>query len=314
VEPSGYTDNDGRVIDFHGLRHTCGAWAAMGGASPKAIQTLMRDRLMLLIAATVLHGVLLAAATAQTGRQSQAAAASRPDRIYYEVIPLHGTFGCEIRADVVADVLRRSRGKSEFVILDIDSPGGFTAEAKKIAEVMQKHEDDFTFVALVRDGISAAIWPAFESDVILLVEGGVLGGALSYTQAASGTPEYDAKQNSIWAATIESAATENGWNGDVARAMIVPESHLYYWRSGDGVSHLSADPPKSGHAEQVDSSEELLTISSNRAQEWGFPPVVPADLEVEQLGDRLVPGATWKRRSRYGAPQPRDEIEVRLLM
>ena len=36
------TDHDGRVIDFHALRHTCGAWAASGGASPKAIQTLMR--------------------------------------------------------------------------------------------------------------------------------------------------------------------------------------------------------------------------------------------------------------------------------
>ncbi len=36
------TDHDGRVIDFHALRHTCGAWAAISGASPKAIQSLMR--------------------------------------------------------------------------------------------------------------------------------------------------------------------------------------------------------------------------------------------------------------------------------
>jgi integrase len=35
-------DHDGRTLDFHSLRHTCGAWAAMGGASPKAVQTLMR--------------------------------------------------------------------------------------------------------------------------------------------------------------------------------------------------------------------------------------------------------------------------------
>ena len=35
-------DRDGRILDFHALRHTCGAWAAIGGASPKAIQTLMR--------------------------------------------------------------------------------------------------------------------------------------------------------------------------------------------------------------------------------------------------------------------------------
>jgi hypothetical protein len=35
-------NHDGQVLDFHALRHTCGAWAAQGGASPKAIQTLMR--------------------------------------------------------------------------------------------------------------------------------------------------------------------------------------------------------------------------------------------------------------------------------
>jgi integrase len=35
-------DHDGRVLDFHALRHTCGAWAAMAGASHKALQTLMR--------------------------------------------------------------------------------------------------------------------------------------------------------------------------------------------------------------------------------------------------------------------------------
>ena len=36
------TDAEGRVLDFHALRHTCGAWAAIGGSSPKAIQSLMR--------------------------------------------------------------------------------------------------------------------------------------------------------------------------------------------------------------------------------------------------------------------------------
>lgn len=35
-------NHDGKVLDFHAMRHTCGAWAALGGASPKAIQTLMR--------------------------------------------------------------------------------------------------------------------------------------------------------------------------------------------------------------------------------------------------------------------------------
>ena len=35
-------NHEGEVFDFHSLRHTCGAWLAMAGAHPKAIQTVMR--------------------------------------------------------------------------------------------------------------------------------------------------------------------------------------------------------------------------------------------------------------------------------
>lgn len=48
-------DHDGRVLDFHALRHTTGAWAAMGGASPKAIQTLMRHATITLTLDTYGH-------------------------------------------------------------------------------------------------------------------------------------------------------------------------------------------------------------------------------------------------------------------
>jgi hypothetical protein len=35
-------NHDGERIDFHALRHTCGAWLAMAGEHPKVIQTVMR--------------------------------------------------------------------------------------------------------------------------------------------------------------------------------------------------------------------------------------------------------------------------------
>lgn len=46
---------DGQALDFHSLRHTCGAWAALGGASPKALQTLMRHSSILLTLGTYGH-------------------------------------------------------------------------------------------------------------------------------------------------------------------------------------------------------------------------------------------------------------------
>jgi hypothetical protein len=35
-------DHDGKLLDFHSLRHTCGAWLAMTGAHPKVVQQVMR--------------------------------------------------------------------------------------------------------------------------------------------------------------------------------------------------------------------------------------------------------------------------------
>ena len=48
-------DHDGRQLDFHALRHTTGAWAAIGGASPKAIQTLLRHSTITLTLDTYGH-------------------------------------------------------------------------------------------------------------------------------------------------------------------------------------------------------------------------------------------------------------------
>ena len=35
-------NHEGEALDFHALRHTCGAWLATAGSSPKAVQTVMR--------------------------------------------------------------------------------------------------------------------------------------------------------------------------------------------------------------------------------------------------------------------------------
>jgi integrase len=36
------TNHEGETLDFHCLRHTCGAWLAMTGVHPKVVQTVMR--------------------------------------------------------------------------------------------------------------------------------------------------------------------------------------------------------------------------------------------------------------------------------
>ena len=48
-------NHDGQILDFHSLRHTCGAWLAMSGANPKDVQTVMRHSTITLTMDTYGH-------------------------------------------------------------------------------------------------------------------------------------------------------------------------------------------------------------------------------------------------------------------
>ena len=48
-------NHEGESLDFHSLRHTCGAWLAMGGAHPKAVQAVMRHSTITLTMDTYGH-------------------------------------------------------------------------------------------------------------------------------------------------------------------------------------------------------------------------------------------------------------------
>ena len=48
-------NHEGEHLDFHSLRHTCGAWLAMAGAHPKAVQAVMRHSTITLTMDTYGH-------------------------------------------------------------------------------------------------------------------------------------------------------------------------------------------------------------------------------------------------------------------
>lgn len=48
-------NHEGETIDFHSLRHTCGAWLAMTGAHPKVVQQVMRHSTITLTMDTYGH-------------------------------------------------------------------------------------------------------------------------------------------------------------------------------------------------------------------------------------------------------------------
>lgn len=48
-------NSEGHVLDFHALRHTCGAWLAIAGVNPKVIQKVMRHSTIVLTLDTYGH-------------------------------------------------------------------------------------------------------------------------------------------------------------------------------------------------------------------------------------------------------------------
>jgi len=60
-------DRAGKVMDFHALRHTCGAWLAIAGIYPRTIQEVMRHASIELTMGT--YGHLLPGATADAIKQ-----------------------------------------------------------------------------------------------------------------------------------------------------------------------------------------------------------------------------------------------------
>ena len=53
-----YADDQGRVGDFHSLRHTCGTWLAASGAHSKVIQSIMRHSTITLTMDTYGHRLM----------------------------------------------------------------------------------------------------------------------------------------------------------------------------------------------------------------------------------------------------------------
>jgi integrase len=51
----GEKNHEGEFLDFHSLRHTCGAWLATAGAHPKAVQSVMRHSTIVLTMDTYGH-------------------------------------------------------------------------------------------------------------------------------------------------------------------------------------------------------------------------------------------------------------------
>ncbi|WP_232725408.1 NfeD family protein [Bacillus sp. FJAT-44742] len=167
---------------------------------------------------------------------------------------------------------------AEFIVLEIDTPGGAVDAAGNIANLLQG--TDTPLIAFVTgEAMSAGAYISLNADHIVMSPGSRMGAA----QVIDGTGNAaDDKAQSAWVANMISAAELNDRDPLYAQAMADPRVDLPDYRApeGDLLSLTASEALEVGYAEAVASNREEVV-------EWmGIEDVVAKEMDVsfsEQL-------------------------------
>ncbi|TVQ32686.1 MAG: hypothetical protein EA376_04795 [Phycisphaeraceae bacterium] len=230
----------------------------------------------------------------------------------YLLIPIHGQYGVDVLPDGVSQSLDyAARRGVEHIVFDVDSPGGYIWAAEEIADEMHRRAGEFTYHAVVRNAVSAAIWTVFSCDQIHFLPGATMGAAVAYSRnRTTGNAQVDAKFNSALAARLASRAEEKGHNPVLARAMVLVDSGVYVRQNQDGTYHFTTDRPRGADTSEYETlvnERAVLTLTAPEAVRYG----VGRELRTgpEDLG-RALGIDEWRLVNNYGAAAMRRTAQA----
>ena len=215
--------------------------------------------------------------TASTGSAGARNFERRDGHAFVIEIPLTGTFGQDFYPKGIASSLdwAAENGVTD-VVFRINSGGGEVWAAMQITDIMERHIDSMRYHMLIESAISASIWPSFMCETISMAPRADFGGAVVYSQNATGSAEVDKKMNSILAAKLASSAEGNGHSKYIAPAMVISEKQLiaYRMRGTNGEWQLTDDPNKLNdrtlETVLIDGPDSVLTLTTRDAVDYGI--------------------------------------------
>jgi len=150
---------------------------------------------------------------------------------------------------------------AEAIILEINTPGGFTDAADQIARLI--NESDLRVIAYINNkAISAGAFIALYADEIYMSPTATMGASQVIDSEGNAA---DAKAHSLWVADMITAAeSKKGREPIYAEAMAEPDTNLPAYRAGVGkLLTLKADEAKEvGYSQgTVESFNELLKVT-----------------------------------------------------
>lgn len=176
-----------------------------------------------------------------------------PNRFVY-IVPIHGTIDEGTNQFLKRAFLEAEEVGAHYIVLDIDTFGGYLNEAMSIGPIIQGVP--VPTVAFVHgNAFSAGSYLALSADQIVMQKGSAIGAAAIVD--GRGNRVTDSKMVSGWVTKMRSAAEQAGRNPLYAEGMVddqvvveVPELGVTFGR-GQLISFSAEEAVKVGYAEHV---------------------------------------------------------------
>lgn len=227
------------------------------------------------------------------------------------IIPIVGMIGIEATADAIKKELDRiEAAKADCVVLYVDSTGGSVEEMNKIISLIE-NSDGVSFVAYVKQAISAAAVISVTAERIIMSPGAVIGGAVPYKMNAQGVPEeVEEKMRSIFRAQVRRAAAVGGHSPLLAQGMEDPELQL-------SVIEDPSNPPVvmegTSQGRLLKPRGKVLTLTANEAVACGLADAISTDDDFLSLINPINPdianAKTWQSVYVAGLRKRLDQVD-----
>lgn len=180
-------------------------------------------------------------------------------------------------------------GEVDVIILDINSPGGFTAVTFELMDMVLEAKDIETVAFIEKDAISGAALLALSTDTILMKPDARMGDAGEIVMGQDGAFRYtEAKSRSVLAQKVRDTAAATGRPVPLAEKMTDKDMVVYhatnktteekrYISDKEHASMEDADDWDLGKPIREAGKEMFFTVNGRRAVELGMADQTVAD-------------------------------------
>jgi hypothetical protein len=208
----------------------------------------------------------------------------------YLEVPLIGRVGVQIRADRIEEALKYAEGHAiRYVVFYVDSQGGDALAARSIHLVLEKHDKNLDYIAVVRDAVGVSMVVPVWCNTLFVKPGATLGGVhlgLDAARFGAGvTPDIILANVALNAGLV---AKQHGHSPELIQAMVDPGETVSVWRDESGRWEYARSAPPEIDPSKIalqDGPRTVLTLTAEQAVGLGL--ARPFDGPIDTLGKEL---------------------------